>query len=172
MKVIFFMRQREASVLVDASVEYTDGQVLSWKVKRDLIFDRGRAGCFPRFLRLSGPTLDIHISADGCFTDKNGVTKMIRGHVRNLRPFWREAVAYTRQTYSISETLDTPLPFTLLELQQDYITGCHDYMVLYRPAGSLHFDRVDTIKYKQPELLLESSQEAQDYWITREVRIG
>jgi hypothetical protein len=163
------------TTLVDASVEYADGLLLPWTAKQDLILSRDRAGCLPAFLRICGPTLDVHVSAEGQAAVGNGVSKADEAtQLYSQVGLWRVMVAWARRAYSAPDAPNTFVPFTLLMLG---LIRARTVMllVLYKPEACLHFERVGIMEYWEEDFQnmygLDFSGALRD-WRRTEVRVG
>jgi hypothetical protein len=167
------------TALVDASVEYANGLLLPWTANQDLIFKRDRAGCLPLFFHLSGPTLNVHVSATGHgrVVDGSGMPMMDGIDFDYSAPYWAGIAAYTQRGYLGSDFADVHVPFTLLLLgtngQGDFASA--EFLVLYKPQASLHFERVAVMQYSQilfRRTFVVSFLEAARLWDKMTIRIG
>lgn len=161
-----------SSLISDADLEYAGGLVLSWNANRDLIFKRGSTGQIPRFLRVTGSTLQVRVDADGELTDKDDLMRHPRYGPDPRRESWRAIVKWTRRQYS--PTPRFPLTFTLLALRNRHAVDI-EFLVLYRPPGCGHYHRIDIVNYPwiyADPRSLAGSWGALGMWPKTEVRIG
>jgi hypothetical protein len=165
------------AALVDASVEYADGMLLSWAANQRLIFSRDRAGCLPAFLRICGPTLNVHVSPEGQVAVENGIPKADEAARRYSRVgLWRRMVACARRAYTASDAPSALVPFTLLllGLKCGYVHPVV-LLVLYKPEASLHFERVGVVEYWETHFINMYGLgffRALREWRRTEVRLG
>lgn len=125
-----------------ASMEYADGNLLSWSEYKSRILVQKHLALTPVFLHLHGPTFDIHISDCGLMIgdDEDGIIEQIR--VRHISP-GGQLVRQIRAVYPLEQEVDRLLEVTLLIT---YLWEDEIYMLaLYQPEGASYFERVGVI---------------------------
>jgi hypothetical protein len=164
----------QAGVLTNAIAEYADGELLAWDddANRATIFDRGWADNIPRFLRISGPALDVEVCMDGELTDTVGLMCARYNEEDSRRRSWCDISNWTWRQYN--QTSMFPVPFTLLLLGLGSKNRV-ELLVLHKPPSWDYYERIDIVSYNWGgfgRVFTSAVRDTLKDWPIREVRIG